>query len=234
MSHNQNASYLDFADQQHSLSFESFYEDGKQTIELPSPAAGMCICTDLSDQGKLHISWNGTPHAEINLAPGNHKFPLAGAVPAGEGVLSLELVVGDETKSNRVYSLVSDYVFQYSEYMFRVYKDQREAQTLSRLRMQCPAPQDEQTLASLSADKYGAASGDAERLAKLLGDLHPIDLSHMFQFPASLGDTPQLRKQIDNALLNVAGQLRAAAQIVESASLNVEHARYYADQGRKN
>jgi hypothetical protein len=234
MTTNQNAAYLDFPDQQRSLSFESFYENGKQTIELPPPHAGMCICVDLSAAAKLLISWNGSLHSQLDLPAGNHKLPLADSVPFGDGELALELVLSDETRLQRVYILASDYVFHYSEYMFRVYKAQRDAQTLKRLQMQCPAPKDVETHSQLSAAKYAAAGSDAEKLAVLLAHLDPLMLSHMFGFPASLGDTQSLRRQIDAALLNVSVILHKANQIVEDAKLNVEHARYYADQAVAN
>jgi hypothetical protein len=230
MSQSQNVAYLNFSDEEKSFSFDSFCENGLQTIERPSSFDEMCICVELTDAGKLSVSWNGELHKELDLPGGSHKILLADNIPAGEGELALALAVGQESGVPRAYRLVTDYVMEYSEYLFRVHKDRRDAQTLKRLQMQCPAPQDGQTFTALSEEKYDTASREVEQVARLLGDLHALDLSHMFHITVSLGDTPDRRKQIDNRLSGLSGQLRRSLQILDQAALNVEHARYYAEQ----
>jgi len=231
MSQNQNVAYLDFPDQQRSLSFDSFHENDKQTIERPSYGDGMCICAELSHAGHLSISWNGVMHKVLNLPGGKHELLLDGNLPAGEGELTLEVVVvGQKAGPARAYRLVSDYATEYTQYMFRVFREQREAQRLTRLQAQCPTPDDGQTFASLTAEKYQAASSEVERVHRALGDLHAIDLAHMFHITNSMGDSQDRRSQIDNAVDSLCNQLRQALGSLENIALNVEHARYYSDQ----
>jgi len=230
MNQNHNVAYLDFPDEQRSLTFDSFSENGVQTIERPVYHDGMCICAELAGAGKIFISWNGALHKELNLPGGSHKLLLEDHIPAGVGQLTLAVVVDREAGEERAYRLVSDYMMEYTEYLFRVYKDQREAERLKRLQMQCPAPHDGQTLASLTKEKYEAASGEAEQVHRALGHLTAIDLSHMFHITLSLGDSQDMRKLADAALSNLGDQLRKALQSLDNIALNVEHARYYTDQ----
>jgi hypothetical protein len=231
MSQDQNVAYLDFPDQKRSLSFDSFCENGQRALERYPLESGMCICVELADAGTLLISWNGLLHKELNLPGGSHKLLLEANIPEGAGELTLEVIVdGRESGEKRAYRLVSDYMLEYSEYMFRVFRDQREAQRLNRLRMQCPAPHEGQTLASLTGDKYDAASREVEQVHRSLGNLHAIDLAHMFHISQSLGDSQDRRNQIDSALSGLCMQLHKALQSLENISLNVEHARYYHDQ----
>jgi hypothetical protein len=230
MSHNRNVAFLDFPDPARSLTFDSFWHDGAQFMERQTVALGMCICAELDEACTLSITWNGVLRNKVNLSAGSHKLLLGSIITAGEGVLILAVSAGQEARDKRVYRLVSDYGARYTAHMFNVFGELRRMQRLNRLKAQCPPPREGETLSSLSEGKYRAAALEVEQVHRDLGNLRAIDVSHLFFISLSMGDNEDLRKQIDSSLSSLADQLRKALQSLDSATLNVEQARYYTDQ----
>ncbi len=230
MSHNRNVAYLDFPDLARSLTFDSFWHDGAQTMERQTVSFGICVCAELDEAATLSISWNGALVNKVRLSAGSHKLLLEDIIPAGDGLLTLAVTVGQEARDKRVYRLVSDYGAQYTVHMFNVFHEMRRTQRLNRLKTQCPSPRDGESLSSLSEGKYRAAAQEVEQVHRALGNLRAIDLSHQFLLTLSLGDSEDRRMQIDSSLSALAEQLRKALQSLDNITLNVEQARYYTDQ----
>jgi len=230
MSQFKTAAYLDFQDVNQSLSYDSFQEDGKQTIELGDFRRGMCVCVSLPETGVLSVSYQGEVLIRLALPEGENRVNLAQDVVAAEGEVTLALSIDGSEVYTRTYNLVGDYMTAYTEYMFRLYRDRREAERLERLRMQCPQPQEGETTASLALAKYTSASAEAHELHRLLHTIRAIDLSHLFPITFTLGDTTDRRKMIDSAIGNISDRLHDAQRLLASITLTVEHARYYNDQ----